>query len=154
LSNRMVSLVAEASEGLGNGWDLSYDVESDAEFCLDWHALSKAIQHIVFGIAAGGTEGEIHMTVIVARGQIRIRIRDPKIQTDEVNPAALFDVFSDGSDDSATKYGGVGISLALGLKFAQFIGGNVSVENDLGTRRVFVMTIPAGVATAGAMAAA
>jgi len=154
LSNKMVALAAEASEGLGNGWGLTYDVESNAELCLDWHALGKAIQHTVFGIAAGGTEGEIHMTVIVARGQIRVRIRDPRIQADEVDPAALFDVFSDGSDDSATKYGGVGISLALGLKFAQFIGGNISVENDLGNHRVFVMTIPAGVATAGAMAAA
>ncbi len=79
-----------------------------------------------------GSPGEIHMSVAVEEGQVLIRMRDPKVQTDEIDAVSLFDVFSDGSDDSATKYGGVGISLALGLKFAQFIGGNRSRSRPTG----------------------
>jgi K+-sensing histidine kinase KdpD len=92
--------------------------------------------------------------VMADQGRVRVRVRDPKAQTEDVDSQALFDVFSDGSDDSATKYGGVGISLALGLKFTQFIGGNISVETDREHHRVFLITVPAEIPVAGAMAAA
>jgi signal transduction histidine kinase len=154
LSNRMAMLASEAAEGLEQGWSLTYDIESNSELSLDWHALGKAVQHIVFGIAADGTPGEIQMNVTATENRVRVRVRDPNVQAEDVDPQALFDVFSDGSDDSATKYGGVGISLALGQKFAQFIGGNISVENDLEHHRIFVITVPAEIPAAGAMAAA
>ena len=154
LSNRMATLASEAAEGLESGWSLTYDIESNAELCLDWHALGKAVQHIVFGIAADDTPGEIKMSVTADQNQVRVRVRDPKAQAEDVDSQALFDVFSDGSDDSGTKYGGVGISLALGLKFVQFIGGNISVETDLEHHRIFVITVPADIPAAGAMAAA
>jgi signal transduction histidine kinase len=154
LSNRMAMLASEAAEGLEQGWSLTYDIESNSELSLDWHALGKAVQHIVFGIAADGTPGEIQMSVTATENRVRVRVRDPNVQTEDVDPQALFDVFSDGSDDSATKYGGVGISLALGQKFAQFIGGNISVENDLEHHRIFAITVPAEIPAAGAMAAA
>src|SRR6185312_6682681 len=154
LTNRMAALASEAGEGLDAGWTLTYDIEANAELSLDWHALSKAIQHIVFGIAADGTPGEIKMSVLADNGRVRIRVRDPNIRQDNVDSHALFDVFSDGSDDSATKYGGVGISLALGLKFAQFIDGNISVETDREHHRVFAITVPAEIPVTGAMAAA
>ena len=154
LSNRMAALASEAAEGLESGWSLTYDIEANAELCLDWHALGKAAQHIVFGIAADGTPGEIRMRVSADQNRVRMFVRDPNARTEDINPQALFDVFSDGSDDSATKYGGVGISLALGLKFIQFIGGNISVENDLEHHRVFAITVPAEIPAAGAMAAA
>ena len=154
LSNRMATLASEAAEGLESGWSLTYDIESNAELCLDWHALGKAVQHIVFGIAADDTPGEIKMSVTADQNRVRVRVRDPKAQAEDVDSQALFDVFSDGSDDSGTKYGGVGISLALGLKFVQFIGGNISVETDLEHHRIFVITVPADIPAAGAMAAA
>jgi signal transduction histidine kinase len=154
LSNRMAMLASEAAEGLESGWSLTYDVESNAELCLDWHALGKAVQHIVFGIAADDKPGEIQMSVTANQSRVRVRVRDPKAQTEDGDSRVLFDVFSDGSDDSATKYCGVGISLALGLKFVQFIGGNISVETDLEHHRVFVITVPAEIPVAGAMAAA
>jgi signal transduction histidine kinase len=75
-------------------------------------------------------------------GNIVVRVTDPKIQSDEVQPMGLFDVFSNGLDASATKYGGVGISFALALKFARLIGGNISVIRDVKGRRNFSLTFP------------
>ncbi len=153
-SNRMAALAAEAGESLDTSWSIRYDIETNAELCLDWHALAKAVQHIIFGIASGGSGGEIHLSMIAEGDEVRVRIRDPKAVDDDVDAVSLFDVFSDGSDDSATKYGGVGISLALGLKFAQYIGGTISVETDISNHRVFVIKVPAKAAAMGAMAAA
>jgi signal transduction histidine kinase len=154
LSERIEEAVIEAHEGIGDEWRISHHIECDSELYLDWQALSKAIQHILFGIAATPGGGEIHMTILVAQDQVKIRLRDPQIHDNDVAPDALFDVFSDGSDDSATKYGGVGISLALGLKFAQFISGGISVESDIENHRVFVISVPTAQAPARAMAAA
>lgn len=155
LSNRVAQLVSEAAESLESGWSLTYDIESNAELCLDWHALSKAVQHVIFGIAAAeGPGGEIHIGVICQDGQVKVRVRDPRIHENNVDSESLFDVFSDGSDDSGTKYGGVGIALALGLKFVQFAGGTISVESDLERHRIFVLAVPAAAPAVGEMAAA
>ncbi|MGH6828754.1 MAG: ATP-binding protein, partial [Rhizomicrobium sp.] len=114
----------------------------------------KTVQHVLNGIVGSESRGDIEITIVVARGQVTIRIRDPKVHDHDVNPDTLFDVFSDGLDHTATKYGAVGISLALGLKFAQFIGGGISVENDVENHRVFVIAIPAAPALAGTTMAA
>ena len=133
----------------------SLDVTSDVMLNVDWQALKKSVQHLVYGVATGNTGGSIVVDIHKTGSQpIVIRITDPEIRDGAVAPEALFDVFSDDSDASATKYGGVGIALALSLKFAQLIEGNITVETDRNRRRVFIMTMPAEEAVAEAMAAA
>ena len=51
-------------------------------------------------------------------------------------------VFADSSDVSSTKYGGAGMSLALSLKFAHLIGGDIAVAARADGRRAFTLTIP------------
>src|SRR5579871_4711265 len=131
------------------------DVTSDVMLNVDWQALKKSVQHLVYGIATGNTGGPIVMNIHKAASQpIAIRITDPEIRDSATDTEALFDVFSDDSDATATKYGGVGIALALSLKFAQLIEGNIAVETDRDSRRVFIMTMPTEEAVAEAMAAA
>jgi signal transduction histidine kinase len=117
----------------------------DLPLRLDWDSFGKSIGHVVAGIASAGTGGEIGVAV---------RYRDDRnLQVDIIDPAAhananvsnIFDMFADASDSSSTKYGGVGISLALGQKFAELCGGGVTASDESG-KRVFTMTIPAAAA--------
>ena len=62
-------------------------------------------------------------------------------------------MFADSSDASATKYGGAGISLALSLKFARLLGGEITALTRQDGLRVFTLTIPV-VAEADVLAAA
>ncbi len=109
---------------------------------LDWHTIKKAVQHLVYGVATEGGRGVIRIHAVVDDQNIAIQLTDPKIRDSKASAERLFDVFSDDSDSSATKYGGVGIAFALSLKFAQLLGGDIAVDSDYQGRRNFVMTIP------------
>jgi signal transduction histidine kinase len=156
LDNEIGSAVSEISELLAEtSYVLQPEIGHDDRLLnVDWDALRKAINHIVLGIAADGGGGAIVMQAFVSNRDIIIQIVDPVARTAEANSDVLFDVFSDVSDMSATKYGRVGMALALGLKFAQLIGGGIDVETDAEGRRVFVMRVPADAGAAQALAAA
>jgi len=152
------TLKTEVGERLaGSPYSLQCELggTSDVMLNADWQALKKSVQHLIYGITTGNTGGPILMQILKPASQpIVIRVTDPEIRDGTIASEALFDVFSDDSDASATKYGGVGIALALSLKFAQLVEGNIAVEGDGHGRRVFIMTMPAEEAVAEAMAAA
>jgi K+-sensing histidine kinase KdpD len=151
----MKTEVGERLAGSPFSLQCEFEAASDLVLNVDWQALKKSVQHLIYGVATGNTGGTIVMQIRKAASQpIVFRITDPEIRDGAIASDALFDVFSDDSDASATKYGGVGIALALSLKFAQLIEGNIAVTGDRNGRRVFVMTMPAEEAVAETMAAA
>jgi signal transduction histidine kinase len=140
------SVNSEVGERLAGGpYRLECAVKDSCDVVLnvDWQILKKSVQHLIYGIATETAGGPIALQVEKAsHGPIVIRITDPELRNERVATDALFDVFSDDSDASATKYGGVGIALALSLKFVQLIAGKIVVDTDRNGRRVFTMTIP------------
>lgn len=142
VSKQMLSIISEASQNLSNGHTLDHHFECADTLYLDWNNLAKAVQHLVGGICENTAGGVIKISALVENQHLEIRVTDPEVREEVVASETLFDVFSDDCDDSSTKYGGVGIAYALSLKFAQFVGGDIRVENDSSGRRTFVMTIP------------
>ena len=115
---------------------------SQATVSADWSAIKKAVSHIVAGIATAPGGGSVPLSAELVDQNLSVRVTDLASRGKGAAAESLFDMFSDESDASATKYGGAGISLALGLKFAQLIGGHVATEIDGEGCRVFVMTVP------------
>jgi signal transduction histidine kinase len=115
----------------------------DASLRLDWDSLLKSIGHVITGITATGEGGVIDMAVHYERGRdLEIQIVDPVAHGKGAAIENLFDIFADTSDASGTKYGDVGISLALGQKFAELCGGELAAKSDSSGRRTFSMNIP------------
>ena len=136
-------------------YTLECDIKPSGEtVTADWQTLKKTIHHLVYGIVADGAGGAVRVEARANQGNIEVRITDPKIRDDEAQSVNLFDVFSNDSDASATKYGSVGIAFALSLKFAQLVGGEIIVEKDFKGRRVFALTVPANAVGDAAQAAA
>jgi signal transduction histidine kinase len=87
--------------------------------------------------------------------QIVIAIRDTGIGIAPDVIPDLFEKFSVGDDTTASKYGGTGLGLALSLKLCRLMGGDISVESELGVGSCFTITLPTAVVDeAPALAAA
>jgi signal transduction histidine kinase len=115
----------------------------DASLRLDWDSLAKSVSHVITGIAAAGEGGVIDIAVRYEKGRdLEIQIIDPVAHGKGAVIENLFDIFADTSDASGTKYGDVGISLALGQKFAELCGGRLAARSDSTGRRTFSMKIP------------
>jgi signal transduction histidine kinase len=54
----------------------------------------------------------------------------------------LFETFTVADDSSTSKYGGTGLGLALGQKLCKLMGGEVSVESELGKGSRFSIRMP------------
>ncbi len=113
----------------------------DPTLMLDWQTAGKSLSHLMAGVTAGGCGGEVHLMIARHAEGIAIEIVEPFNQSGGYDEA-MFDVFADSSDVSSTKYGGAGMSLALGLKFAHLIGGDIAVAARADGRRAFTLTIP------------
>ena len=143
-TNALNRIVAEARQlAKERGYALESEIDGGAtSLLLDWQALGRSVIHLVSAVTPGGdSDVQLRAMASADRGVV-IVVTDPAVREGSVGSDSIFDVFSDVSDTSSTKYGGAGISLALALKFAQLIGGVIEVGSNRDGRRVFTLKAP------------
>ena len=139
LSEMVKATVTQAQETVAD-CKVTYTIKTDDKVFVDWHGLNRALQHLISGAHSRG--GTVVVGASVENGHVEIKVRDSVVRSTPKNQNAVFELFSDEFDDSTTKYGGAGTSLALSRKFAQFIGGDITVEFDSKGYRLFKLIVP------------
>jgi len=73
------------------------------------------------------------------------RVTDTGIGMTPEQLAKLFQAFTQADASTSRKYGGTGLGLVICRRFAQMMGGDVSVDSTLGEGSVFTVRLPARV---------
>lgn len=76
--------------------------------------------------------------------QLEVQVSDNGIGIPPEHLNKLFQPFSQVDPSATRKYGGTGLGLAISRKFCQMMGGDITVESELGHGSRFFMRIPAG----------
>ena len=84
---------------------------------------------------------------------VRMRVRDSGIGITAEQQQNLFKEFAQADVSIARKYGGTGLGLAISHRFAQMMGGSMSVESEPGKGSVFTVYLPAEVTSEPSAAA-
>ncbi|HEY7491473.1 MAG TPA: GAF domain-containing protein [Candidatus Tectomicrobia bacterium] len=82
---------------------------------------------------------------------IAFRISDTGIGMTPEQMARLFQAFSQAEVSTARQYGGTGLGLAITRKFCQMMGGDVTVESEVGKGSTFTIRLPREVPAANAV---
>jgi len=108
----------------------------------DMAKLRQALTNIVHNATKFTRNGTVTITGRVDAGWIEVKVRDTGMGIRKENLANLFQNFGESEGATASKYGGTGLGLALSQKLCRLIGGDISVESELGKGSCFTVRVP------------
>jgi len=116
--------------------DSSISITSDAYKCR--HILQNLIGNAVKFTEVGRVETE----VIAHETHIDIIVRDTGIGISEAHQKHIFDEFRQADGSTSRRFGGTGLGLAIAKKYANLLGGAITVKSSPGKGSEFTLSLP------------
>lgn len=111
-------------------------ITSDSDKCR--HILQNLI-----GNAIKFTEkGKIEVSVVQNEGNIEIKVADTGIGISEKHISHIFDEFRQADSSTSRKFGGTGLGLTIAQKFANLLGGTITVKSTENEGSIFTLSLP------------
>jgi signal transduction histidine kinase len=114
------------------------------------HADQTRFRQSLLNLASNANKFTEKGTVTIAAQQghengrdwITLAVSDTGIGMTSEQMGKLFQEFSQASTATASKYGGTGLGLAISRRFCQMMGGDITVESELGRGSTFTIRLP------------
>ena len=114
------------------------------------HADQIRFRQTLLNLASNANKFTEHGAVTIAaqprrldgRDGITIAVTDTGIGMAPEQMGKLFQEFSQASSRTASKYGGTGLGLAISKGFCQMMGGDITVESEVGRGSTFTIRLP------------
>lgn len=143
--NDLIHEVVEMIEPTANQKDirLSYLANKDLpDFNCDYEKCRHILQNLVANAVKFTEEGGIEISSEAKEGTILIMVSDTGIGIDKEQIPHIFDEFRQADGSNSRKYGGTGLGLAIAKKYANMLGGNITVESNPGHGSRFILSLP------------
>jgi signal transduction histidine kinase len=112
--------------------------------------LRQSLLNLLSNAAKFTSRGQVELVVdsISVDGQpwIWLAVRDEGIGIPSGKISALFEPFTQVDNSPTRRFDGTGLGLAITRRFCRMLGGDVSVDSELGRGSVFVIRVPARIA--------
>jgi signal transduction histidine kinase len=86
--------------------------------------------------------GEIKIAALRQKGSLKLVVSDTGIGIEKEELKQIFKEFHRGHSSNIKKYRGTGLGLAIAKKFVTLLGGDISVQSEVGKGSVFTVTLP------------
>jgi signal transduction histidine kinase len=145
---------------MDNGSEFIVERGSDLGLVVgDVTKLRQAVLNLVSNAAKFTKSGRVALTAKRQYGTttgdwIVISVRDTGIGVSRENLSKLFQNFNQAEASTSSRYGGTGLGLALSQKLCRMMGGEITVESELGRGSCFTIRLPAAPPEATARPAA
>ena len=92
------------------------------------------------------TNGRISIAVrLLADRRIEFSVSDTGVGMTPEQSAKLFEPFTQADASTSRKYGGTGLGLVISRRFAQMMGGDITVQSQTNKGSTFTLTLPLNV---------
>lgn len=131
--------------------DLDYDIEPGLPDVVQDHAKIQQILSNLLSNAIKFTPEGGRISITAARnlaGQLELVVTDTGVGISEEDQQAIFEKFRQGTaavpggDAMTREYSGTGLGLSIVKELCRLLGGEVSLESELGKGSTFTITVP------------
>jgi signal transduction histidine kinase len=113
---------------------------------LDALKVRQSLLNLLSNAAKFTTKGTIMLTVLRRNNghgyRLMLEVSDNGIGISADGLQRIFEDFGQAENDTANKFGGVGLGLALTKRFCQMMGGTIDVRSERGIGTSFTIEIP------------
>ena len=142
------TLLAEVSEMINpqarqKGIELLH-TESDAHLAMtsDVAKCRHILQNLIGNAVKFTNQGTVTVASQQKGGKIEVTVADTGIGIEEHHLQHIFDEFRQADNSTSRKFGGTGLGLAIAKKYANLLGGTITVKSTPGTGSEFTLTLP------------
>jgi signal transduction histidine kinase len=143
LAREAVDSVRHAAQAQSARLALSVD-PAIGEIETDGFRLSQCLLNLLSNAVKFSPNGLISLNVSRAGDKIVFAVKDTGIGISPEQAARLFKPFSQADDSTTRNYGGTGLGLAITRELANLLGGDVTLESELGQGSTFTLTVATG----------
>ncbi|PSB20828.1 PAS domain S-box protein [Phormidesmis priestleyi ULC007] len=145
LANLVVTTVEELKPlGAKKNLDLQVHLVQDHILVVnDRNRVRQIIVNLLSNAIKFTDEGQILIEVdLMPRAHLTITVRDTGIGIAEADLTFIFQEFRQANQTMTRSHGGTGLGLAITKALTELIGGNISVESELGQGSTFIVELP------------
>ncbi len=116
--------------------------ESPTHICSDQDKIRQIVLNLLSNAAKFTHEGRIILATKQDGERLRISVSDTGIGISEEALPRIFREFQQADTSTTRQYGGTGLGLSISRNLARLLGGDITVESELGKGSTFTLVIP------------
>ncbi len=110
----------------------------------DMKILRQSLMNLLNNASKFTDHGMIHLRALpdADSGYLRFEVEDTGIGMTADQQQRIFQEFTQADESTTRRFGGTGLGLTLCRRFAEMLGGTISVESEVGKGSTFTLRIP------------
>ena len=134
-------IIGQRAEAKGLAFKKKLNLPLPEKVCTDPTRLQQILLNLLNNAIKFTANGELLLDVSSHEEQLVFNVIDTGIGISEEQKATIFDVFTQAESATTRKYGGTGLGLNISRHLANNLGGDISVESELGKGAEFTATV-------------
>ena len=123
-------------ELLQNANDQELNISSDSD------KIRHILQNLIGNAVKFTDSGSVIVSATKTENGISLSVSDTGIGIDKSNLPHIFDEFRQADGSTSRRFGGSGLGLAIAKKYANLLGGTITVDSNLGKGSLFTLLLP------------
>jgi signal transduction histidine kinase/DNA-binding NarL/FixJ family response regulator len=145
----VASLMRVRAAEKGLSFELSYEGSMPESIASDPTRLRQILMNFTSNAIKFTARGGVRIVARCERAEssdpaLRVEVIDTGVGMSRAELGLVFEAFTQADATTTRRFGGTGLGLSISRKLARLLGGDVSVESDVGRGSTFVVTVPTG----------